>query len=489
MTDTESNSDSDSQQVRPADLAAVRAVVVDANIMGRRGDLRIGVLRRLNEISKRDGYLEVLVPEPVLWEWQEHATRAYADAARNLAESASQLAQAGLELPLLPLSAEEVRNVVLSTVNSFSHVRIIALHPDHALNALRDQVLVLPPGKRVSVGNKSIKTGASDSSWIRAVHAETAGESDAYVVLTNDKDVAAAYQHWEWQPPLLLPSVNALSKLLEGAAFPELTPDRVSSTVNRLLGESWEAAAFDLIDEGGLAITALGEEDGYLDVHLSLESISSVAGFSDLSVVDRVGSVQGTLFLIGAVDVTGWRHNAITDQLDANYAGSFQSLLRTPILLTPADDEPDGLWLSFEDSSAVHPLTGEWTTPDDAFEALLEAVGSIPGCDGLALPDDYVSGDVLTYDCLSPRPIEISLDKDNAWDEWTATVSHGDVSLTMSCELADSNHFGDTWIMRGEVSFAEGNSVRVEDPWSGVSHLLASFVETGSDDLEVGPNT
>jgi hypothetical protein len=258
--------------------------------------------------------------------------------------------------------------------------------------------------------------------------------------------------------------------------------------VDHLLGESWEVAAFDLVDEGGLAKAALGEECGYLDVHFSLDSVTSVAGFSDLSVVDRVGSVQGKLFLIATVDVTGWHHNAITDQLDANYAGSLQCLLRTLVLLTPADDEPDGLLLTFEDSSAVHPLTSEWTTPEDAFEALLAAIGSLPGCDGLVLPDDYVSGDVLTYSCLSPRPIEITLDKADAWDEWTATASHGDVSLTMSCVLADSNYFGDTWIMSGEVSFLQGNSVRVDDAWSGMSHLLVSFVEAGSAGLEVGPN-
>jgi hypothetical protein len=489
VSDSQESSEPESPQLRPPDLAAVRAVVVDANIMGKRGDLRISVLRRLNDISTRDGYLEVLVPEPVLWEWQEHAARGYIEAARSLTTSASQLAEAGLELPVLQLSADDVRTQVLDAVKGFSRVRIVALSPEHALDALRDQILALPPAERVVAGNNAIKTGASDSAWIRAVHAEAAGESSTYIVLSNDNDVAIAYQHWGWEAPLQLPSVNAFSKLIEGVSFPELTPDRVSAAVKCLLNETWEVVAFDLVDEGGVVRGALGEETGFLEVQLLLDSIASVAGFADLSVVDRVGTIQGTLYLIGAVDVTGWQHNSVTDKLDAGYAGRFQCLLRTPILITPADDWPGGLMVTFEDSSAVHPITGEWATAEDALEGMLEAVGTLPGCEGLSLPDDYESGSVLAYECSSPLPIEMRVDHDNPWDDWTATVSHAGVSLAMSCLLAESTYFGEIWILRGEVSFAEGSSTRVEDVWSGVSYLLASFVETTEGDQRVGSNS
>lgn len=470
---------------RPVDVARLRAVVVDASVMGDRGDLRLNTLRRLSDLAERDGRLAICVPEPVLWEWSEHAAREYRAASATLASAASKLEKAGVLAPNMPLTDDQVRAHVEQAVRRIRHVQVVTLHAEDALAALRDQVLVLGPGKRVSAqGDKRVKTGASDSAWIRAVHRHAGGDSSAYALLSPDGDVPRAYRSWGWPQPLTLRNVNDLTLALEGTAFPSLTPDIVGRLVRRVCTTEYDLAAFDLVDEGGIGRMAVREEDA--QVVLALDKVAGLAALGYLNVVDRIGSVEGELFLLANVEVTAWVHNQVSERFEPQPSGIIECLIRTPILLSPDADWPEALDLSFADASYVHPNTGQWSTSEDAFQELVEALRSLPGCEELDWPDDAWEHDD-EGGCRSARvlgaaghELAVTADPDEIGGPWTAEVHHGGVVVTVSCALLDSDYFGETWTLKATADAARERALELHDPWAVAATLLPSFASPES---------
>jgi hypothetical protein len=474
---TQPDSSAADASIRPADLTGVRAVVIDSNIMGKAGDLRLDTLSRISDIAHRDGHLEVWVPEPVLWEWTEHAARTYAETAEHLRASANRLRRAGIQVPELPLAAAELRKTIEDAVARIAHVRVVKLAPQDAVLAIRDQILVMPPGERVAGRDKMIKTGASDSAWMRAVHAEARHASSTYIILSQDNDVHTAYRAWGLDVPLILPSVNALSRLLEGTEFPPMTVQLMQQVVAHIEREEWYAPAFDLVDAGGLSLKALGDDDRYLQVDLTLESVVQSAGLANLDVVDRIGSVQATLFMIGLVEVTGWYHSDATDRLEAASAGVVEALLRTPVLLTPDVDEPEGMLLTFEDTTEARPLSHEWRSADDAFEALLAALRSLPGCEELEWSVHISPGSGrVSGDGSSECPLGLSFESANVHLSWTAGITHSGTTVEVTCGPLDPNRIDEVWTMQGTARAADGSELAsVSDPWSCAAVLLRTF--------------
>lgn len=373
--------------VRPADLSAVRAVVVDASVMGKGGDLRLSTLGQIASLAVRDGHLDVWVPEPVLWEWCEHATREHSAAADSLRVSRGRLQRAGVEVPEMVLSTQEVRAQVEAAVRAMPRTKVVKLMAEDAHAALQDQILGVPPGERLTTSaGRSVKTGASDSAWIRTVHRAANRDADKYVILSADGDVATAYKQWGWAAPLTLKSYKALAVAFEGAAFPPLMAEHVRRVVDRVVHEDWLVAAFDPVDEGGVVGVALGENESYVLEDLMLHEVVATVAIGNLKIIDRVGTVQGILYLIGQVEVTGWTHSNITDRLEATSSERVACLMRTLVVLGPDAEWLEGLDLAFEDSTYLHPLTAEWGDARDAFEELLEALRSLPGCEGLEWP-------------------------------------------------------------------------------------------------------
>lgn len=464
---------------RQTDLTRVRAVVVDANAMGKGGDLRLPTLRRISDVAARAGKLQLWVPEPILWEWCEHATREYNAAAGALAAAATRLSKAGVPIDPLALTLEQVRAHVEAAVRAVPLLCVLDLHPEDALMALRDQVLDLTPGERVSAAKgATVKTGGSDSAWIRAVHRAADGDSSAYLIVSADGDIPAAYAAWGITPPLMLQNVNEFTRVLEGAAFPSLTSGIVQEVVTRLLAEQWYEPAFDVVDEGGVGRYVVGDDDKYLQIDLALDHVVDVAAVAQLAVVDRVGSVQGSLFLRAVVSVVGWYRGQHHDRLESETVGHVECLLRTQVLLAPDPTAQDGLDLTFEGDgrSHAHPLTGDWAAAEDAFEELLEALRALPGCGEVTWPPP-TGQSRLEYE--TPFGVQLDLDvyPDNLGDEWVAEIDCGGTRVTVSCNLLDSSYLGETWTMHITASI-RGRQVGSDlkaTPWACAAILLPNF--------------
>ena len=179
----------------PADLRLslevrgyLRAVVFDANAFGLgRPDLAFleDLARRLYTIG-----IETWVPEPVAWEWAQHLADDWEKVQTATAAERKQLRRARLTGHASPYADKRaVIDAFLEGLEAVAHLAVIPLPPESALLALKDQILLIPPGRRKG----DVKTGASDSAWLRAVLEEVDGDPARLLLVSQDKDVKAAF--------------------------------------------------------------------------------------------------------------------------------------------------------------------------------------------------------------------------------------------------------------------------------------------------------
>lgn len=173
------------------------AAVFDANCFGH-GRPDLGYLeflaRRLAEVG-----IETWVPEPVAWEWAQHIADDW-DAMRvRLGDEHRRVQKAGLSSFESPYrDVTEVADAFLARLSQASNVTLVPLSSENARQGLRDQILQLPPGRR----KEGVKTGASDSAWLRDVLDRTGGDVDRLLFVSEDKDLRTALTAWECTEPL-----------------------------------------------------------------------------------------------------------------------------------------------------------------------------------------------------------------------------------------------------------------------------------------------
>ncbi|MFD3580520.1 hypothetical protein ACFWVL_42420 [Streptomyces sp. NPDC058644] len=145
--------------------------------------------------------IETWVPEPVSWEWAEHVARDW-QAVKNAARQEREgMKRAGLtvDVPTAHYSSRDtVIDTVLANLTAIPHVKVIELSGNSATAALRDQVLQRAPAKLKG----DVKTGASDSAWLRDVLARVSPEE--IVIVSSDRDVKRAFEAWGKPVPMIL---------------------------------------------------------------------------------------------------------------------------------------------------------------------------------------------------------------------------------------------------------------------------------------------
>ena len=90
-------------------------------------------------------------------------------------------------------------NTFLAGLAAVPHLTVIPLSPENALLAVKDQILLIPPGRRKG----EVKTGASDSAWLRAVLDKVGGDAGRLLLVSEDKDIKAAFEEWKKDCPLM----------------------------------------------------------------------------------------------------------------------------------------------------------------------------------------------------------------------------------------------------------------------------------------------
>jgi hypothetical protein len=258
----------------------LRAVVVDANAYGAVGPDVVGLADLAKDLHAID--IRTWVPEPVAWEWAQHLAQQWRSARAAIRTPAGHLRRAGLvsHLRLEPDYEDEAELVeaFLRRLRVIPHVEVIALTGASAVAGLRDQILLRAPAKTKST--PAVKTGGSDSAWLRDVLAKVDGAADALLFLSSDGDIESAYAQWGHQPPLLRSLVDIRVSLFED--------------LPAAVGEAWMLADYlagrmpadlqsppdsDLIDATVGLIGALEPDlggDGLVDAYLT--RLTALAG-------------------------------------------------------------------------------------------------------------------------------------------------------------------------------------------------------------------
>ncbi|BBJ37430.1 hypothetical protein SSPO_001480 [Streptomyces antimycoticus] len=452
----------------------LKAVVFDANAYGKaRPDLRH--LKRLAGRLAAIG-IETWVPEPVSWEWAEHVARDW-QAVKNAArQERDGMKRAGLkvDVPTVHYSSRDtVIDTVLTNLNAIPHVKIIPLSGDSATAGLKDQVLQQEPAKLKG----DVKTGASDSAWLRDVLARVSPEE--IVVVSSDGDVKRAFRAWRKPVPLILKREKLRQTLFD------VTVDdghAQSSIVRYLLDRlpvgnldgGGEGAAFDIGPILGLESAISRETDGdgtSSSVYgASVTRLVALAGLYDVSVEHGVpDDAQDTLEPEESPGHT--RPDELgSAQHDVAYATAFflaegEATIQT--LLHDGDPEVSAIHydnilvraqLSFRftdgaitavaaeaDATALL-AQGAYDDDDDALSALAEALTCVPGLD---LDTDFSSSDLSAKIRGVQAQVSVEMKRDGG--DWTLSValwhsnsSGGDLDLDGEVEVMCS-YDPDSW--------------------------------------------
>ncbi|WP_204040454.1 hypothetical protein, partial [Acrocarpospora phusangensis] len=348
--------------------------------------------------------IETWVPEPVAWEWAQHLADDW-----NTVMTASSAERRALSRARIPMpeplyrDTREVIETFLRAITEIEHVRVIAATPESALEGLKDQVMQRAPGKR----KKDVKTGASDSTWLRDVRRAAGGSLDDLLFLTEDKDISAACTAWGLDAPLTRTRQQLRPTLFNVTVDDgHATREVVRHLLARLpiwvdAGWSDSEPVFDIGDTPSLnrAIEADGEGDLRV-LGANVVRLTRLAGLDDVTVVSTQTEAPrwpgelgppthdqalATVYFLGDSEATVNRMDpgAGPETMTVGYEDVF---VRAELAFHFTDGVITGV--SAEGDAHVSLPSVTYGEADDAIEDIREALTCVPG---LVVPDDFLA--------------------------------------------------------------------------------------------------
>ena len=398
-------------------LSSVRAVALDTNAF-QRGQLDLGALERLVRRAAAHGGVEVWVPEVAVWEWASHAS-----AERQAALSALEAVRpTGLDVPPLALmSKQDVLAELRSAIVGLGPIVRLLPAADVASDAIRDQILVEGPAKTIGARDgRSVKTGAADSALLRSVLAAASGNTDAFVLVSSDKDVRVAFDEWAITPPALFRNVSDASKavfdavpssaVIEASCLTLLVASVDAQSLGRLGGD----VAAHLYDDD---TSELANEESYADEG------RQVVGLSDVVVDREVGAAFGIAHVLAAVIAAGVVQDPTGDSTVMRWSQAIGASVRIPVTFDLDRDAPTAAAVETGQGVAALPRSDDYTAAEDAFEALLDCLRTLPGASSLEWNEPGERGqESTTIDVAGVGRVRLNFDGD-IYEEWTVTAA------------------------------------------------------------------
>lgn len=419
------------------------AIALDTNSMPY-GRLKIETLREVHRLAVRHG-LEVWLPEPVLWEWQEHAERIRAEARAELRKRSTLLKAAGVVMPEVP-SSDEVREQIQSAVLGLGlPLKLLPLSGTIAEQALRDQIMCLPPGARINVrsgdeaelnpnpraqknkAERFVKTGGSDSAILRLILEAASREARSFVIFGGDKDLARAAEAWG------LPEMQSISSLVDLTGFlsdamptrTPLPPLDYQSAADRyeLISAIRYSSLGNLVPEQE---SVQGFEDwpadeppaDLLDLTVSVLEIDEVFGLRSVASVGD-GELSARLFMLATVNIS-----AIGSNIDKPGGVESFNLLQSGVLVvSPVLIRRQGaeiIAVSDGAASVRAPRTHFWL-PEDAFGEVVGALATCPGLEDLEFLGKFEGGVAIVRDISAKLRVTLRM-SGSAVSAWSLVV-------------------------------------------------------------------
>lgn len=353
----------------------MKAIVLDTNIFGG-GNPDLGTLRQWVRDARGIG-AEVWVPEPILWELVAHLWEQIEDANQSLSGIAAALRRAELPSPdLIPYEGprallDEIAELLLGLGDG---VQLIPCHPQDALEALMDQILLRPPAKKV----KGVRTGASDSAWLRAAIRAIDDKADL-VVVSGDLDVPAALRHWNaGEVQHFSNAQEARSALFAYGLGPIDLTYQILQFFNRsLLGitplTSWAARS---LGYPAVLMGTMGLPADATVLSTDVTEIDRVVGAQPAR-ISREGSFATIEIDVSAtVDVRFAPSEGSLADLGPGEATFRNLVLHLPLWVQLDNGDPVEAGLDQPASAVEAPAV--WTSPQDAFEDCLSSYFRVP---------------------------------------------------------------------------------------------------------------
>lgn len=166
------------------------AAVLDTSLSGKEAHLDLGTVQHLATRLANRG-VALWIPLQVVYEWSAHAEPVLL----RLHKAHEQASKAGLvdEEPFKKLGKLQIAERVRHQCVQLANVTILGMNAQSAIDGIRDQILGTGPGtiKQTAQG-QNLRTGASDSSWVRDSIAHAGGKVSGIVFATkNESDVLA----------------------------------------------------------------------------------------------------------------------------------------------------------------------------------------------------------------------------------------------------------------------------------------------------------
>jgi hypothetical protein len=448
----------------PADLRldlevrkSLRAVVFDANAFGHaRPDLAFlgDLAQRLHGIA-----IETWVPEPVAWEWAQHLAEDWEKVQTAMAEERRRLRRAGLIVPGPNSPYQDASAVVeafLARLTAVPHLKVIPLTPENALRALKDQILLIPPGRR----KNDVKTGASDSAWLRAVLDQVAGDAARLLFVGEDNDIKAAFRKWGKTDPLTrrrgqLKATMSEFTVDEGGAGDLILRYLITSVNDSAQDE--ETLGFDIDATAsleGVISSSLAEDEPDTGLYgASLTRLTGLAGVTDIYIESAPPTETGqprtselgpaltqtalaTVYFLADAEAAVQRlYNGSDPQDDGlNYD---DVLVRVPMSFDIRDRSVTAV-RSEDDATVSLPPDG-YRDPSDATAALLETLSAVPG---LTPPEAWPADGVIDLVAGADKT-PVHLETTDIGGGWRVRVTIGDDTAELSCTYDASARTGD----------------------------------------------
>ncbi|MFE4831201.1 hypothetical protein [Streptomyces sp. NPDC056672] len=232
----------------PALPDSLRAIIFDANAFGN-GLPHLGKVRRISALAA-DAGIEAWVPEPVALEWAEHLVHEV-ETFRVAAKTAvKMMSAAGIKVkpPVLPSDGEGVAEDFLRELEAMPGITIVELSGDAARAGLRDQIMQTGPGRK----KQGVKTGGSDSAWLRDALVKAGGSFDDVALLSQDGDVQVACKALRVTPPQMMNWKDLNQALFRLVKSPQVLERRITHYFSSLVADSkgthhdWAETEMDL---------------------------------------------------------------------------------------------------------------------------------------------------------------------------------------------------------------------------------------------------
>lgn len=468
------------------------AVALDTNAIDQ-GHPNIAKLTTLANRLKIIG-LPLWVPEPVAWEWAEHAGQQWQEFTVASSQPYRRLMSAGVALPQVPFAQDfpAIQEAVLGAIKQIDNLVVVPLSATNAREGVRDQILQRPPGRRKS----GVKTGASDSAWLRDLRDQAGGDLSRVLLVSSDGDVTSACEAWGIESPLLRSWGDLLETLFS------FVLDDADSTVTRLIvsylqdkvGQTDPSAGrgFTITVDSGEILRLVEEEtDRYGDGPVTSAVVTELTA------------------LAGVVGVVVQEPDPAEPHERAVSLGVTHSALATVFFLGNVDalymqhDQPEGIriadvgvrvQMSFEirDGGAVVGAEGVgeaavfrtiwYEEEQDALNDVLDALSTVPR---LGFPAEWPKEEE-TLSLRGPGGVEVYAELEREpWVRWALTVMIGDDPAEVaeiSCEQDqgaqlirwDPDSSNSYWVEQPFTLLVEAGGLSHQNPsWSLATWILA----------------